>query len=128
VNKVTFFISADPKGNTRYISARIITPLGNEFHVGYHDGICADKQRDGLNFGPNGRWQDGEFIGAWEDPAQPPNEDNDGWIAAIWLEDKTADDTFCSEMFADLTGRYPYEVEAHIKPNQDYTEFPRNIE
>lgn len=116
MNKVTFHRAVDRHGETEYISARVVTPLGNEFHIGYHPHIGADGQRDGLNFGFNGIWLDGEFI-----DTKPGAE---GWVHSLWLEDRNQDDVFCSEMFGQLTGRYPYEVEERIPGNEDYRPFP----
>jgi len=35
-------------------------------------------------------------------------------INGTWFEDLHGDDVFCSEMFAALTGKYPYEVREEI--------------
>jgi hypothetical protein len=110
-NLVTFFLAVDPKtGETEYMSARIVLPDGREFHIGYHPNIGVDGQRDGINFGPNGCWTDNIFTEAPEP-------------ASIWIEDRGPTEMFCSELFQELTGRYPYEIEANIKANADYRAF-----
>lgn len=113
MNRVTFHISAERQGRklVQFYSARVVTPLGKEFHVSYHPHIGPDGQRGGINFGFNGRWTGDSFEEARE-------------TGAIWLEDRDPDDFFCSEFFAALTGKFPYEVEAKIKPNEDFVPFP----
>lgn len=114
-NKVTFHLVTTNRDGTRYMSARVVLPSGKEYHVGYHPGIGADGQRDGLNFGFNGVWADGVFTETTENNP-------------IWIEDKDSEDMFCSKLFGELTGRYPYEVEEWITPNEDYAPFPEGIE
>lgn len=111
MNSVTFHLAVDPKSKkTTYISARVVTPLGKEFHVSYHYCVDATGQRSGIHFGLNGEWVGGVFIEA---------QDTNG----IWLEDRSANNMFCSELFEALTGKYPYEVENWIEPNHDYAPF-----
>ncbi len=104
MNDVQFHIESDPKTTEiSYISALITVPSGREFGVTYH--VCVDRagQRSGLSIFP-------EDLGEDDRP--------------LWIEDRDADDSFCSEMFAELTGRYPYEIEEAMTPNEDYVGFP----
>lgn len=109
MNKVTFFRATDRNGNTEWMSARVVLPDGRQFHVGYHPSVGRDGQRGGINFAYDGSWKDGVFT-----------ECAIGENNSIWLEDRSPDDMFSSEMFADLTGKYPYEVEESIRGNEDY--------
>lgn len=94
------------------MSARVVLPNGKEYHVSFHPNIGPDGQRDGLNFAFNGQWSDGRF---WE---AGPN--------ASWFEDRDVSDTFCSELFADLTGKFPDQIEEYVLPNRDYAPFPES--
>ena len=44
-----------------------------------------------------------------------------------WFQDKSEDDLFCSEMFAELTGKYPYEVREVVEPEIRVAELTEGV-